>query len=312
MLKLGRPSFLTALMVLVILQIAGKFLPSKLEEMSPLYSHRPDILIVGSSAMATPIRFCDFPNATAMQLYHLQHPLCHPCVFEKKLSQAIHESITVYSIAAPGQDVEESDRLFNRLIKTKNRPAAVVLAVTPFSFLDVIPSFELEHPSVVSQLAPKVEGLLMFSTQRKLWQAYVHDLSQTIVPREQRFKLGIDDYKHLYTKEISADKLEALNRFLGRCIELKITAVVVNFPLAKENICLMRPHYHEHYLASIAQIAKRKFAPLIDLQNDKRFHTDDFNDPAHLNAQGADKMFAALGPQLRPILAGPKLANGIH
>jgi hypothetical protein len=48
-----------------------------------------------------------------------------------KLSEAAKMPLTVYSIAAAGQDLEETVSRFDKLVGHNNKPAVLLLALTP-------------------------------------------------------------------------------------------------------------------------------------------------------------------------------------
>lgn len=52
-------------------------------------------------------------------------------IFEMKLSEAAKMPLTVYSIAAAGQDLEETVSRFDKLVGHNNKPAVLLLALTP-------------------------------------------------------------------------------------------------------------------------------------------------------------------------------------
>jgi hypothetical protein len=76
--KVFESNFLKAILCLLFLQFMGKVLPLKIEQLSILYSHSPDVLVAGSSAVQHLICELDFPRQRFSDLDTFAHPLSHP------------------------------------------------------------------------------------------------------------------------------------------------------------------------------------------------------------------------------------------
>ena len=71
---------------------------------------------------------------------------------------------------------------------------------------------------------------------------------------------------------------------------------MVKVHLPKGNLALLPADLLQKYNADVAALAARYGATLVEPANSVKFAISDFEDNAHLNADGGDKFFRAIEP----------------
>ncbi len=107
------------------------------------------------------------------------------------------------------------------------------------------------------------------------------------------------DWK-MYDKE-----MEFLRRYLEMARANHIAVVMVEVPLPKANIALLPDDLKAKYHADVTALAAQYRAVLLEPARSEDFIESDFEDNAHLNADGGEKMYKSIAPaiaaQLRAI-----------
>ncbi len=96
---------------------------------------------------------------------------------------------------------------------------------------------------------------------------------------------------NMYGKE-----MEFLRLYLELARAKHIAVVMVKVPLPQGNLALLPVDLIKKYNADVADLATRYGATLVEPANSVKFASSDFEDNAHLNADGGDKFFRAIEP----------------
>lgn len=83
-------------------------------------------------------------------------------------------------------------------------------------------------------------------------------------------------------------EMEFFQKLLALCRKEKINCVVINMPVSKSHQALVDPALNSDYLTSTKAACRKLGAEYLDF-NDSEFHSQDFSDGLHLNAEGAEK-----------------------
>ena len=100
------------------------------------------------------------------------------------------------------------------------------------------------------------------------------------------------DWK-MYEKE-----MEFLRRYLEMARSNDIAVVMVGVPLPKANLALLPDDFKDKYQAEIKTLAAHYQAVLVEPAKAIDFTESDFEDNAHLNADGGEKMYKLIAPSI--------------
>lgn len=78
------------------------------------------------------------------------------------------------------------------------------------------------------------------------------------------------------------------------CRREKIDLIVVNMPLTRVNVNILRPGRYLQFVQDLRQFAYNSAVPFFDLNDFSLYETKDFHDSVHLNAFGGTKFFDSL------------------
>lgn len=101
------------------------------------------------------------------------------------------------------------------------------------------------------------------------------------------------EYRMRYTPfkpQVLETQLAYLDKLLSYARDNGIAVTLVNMPLTKENLSILPTGVYEKYLAGVTQAARAQGADMLDLNDPKLFHKEDFSDYVHLNGLGAAKL----------------------
>ena len=85
-----------------------------------------------------------------------------------------------------------------------------------------------------------------------------------------------------------------LRKLVELCKKEKIELVLVNMPIAKENIAVLKPEAYLKFVFALQQFAIDQKVATYDLNDFNHFDKSDYHDYVHLNAFGAKKLFDSL------------------
>lgn len=98
---------------------------------------------------------------------------------------------------------------------------------------------------------------------------------------------------NMYGKE-----MEFLRLYLELAHSKHVAVVMVKVPLPHANLALLPEDLTSKYNSDVAALAAKYKATLVDPLTSTQFSRADFEDNAHLNADGGDKLFKAIEPVL--------------
>ncbi|CAN5375363.1 hypothetical protein BH11CYA1_BH11CYA1_46710 [soil metagenome] len=98
---------------------------------------------------------------------------------------------------------------------------------------------------------------------------------------------------NMYGKE-----MEFLRLYLAMAEAKKISVVMVQMPIPQANRALLPEDLIEKYTSDVAELAKRYKATLVEPAKSAQYGSSDFEDNAHLNAEGGEKLFKAIEPAI--------------
>jgi hypothetical protein len=114
---------------------------------------------------------------------------------------------------------------------------------------------------------------------------------------KQRYTDNTDEYRERYKRpepSIYQTQFYFLRKLASYCHKEKIELVLVNMPLSKENIALLKPEVYQQYLQAIKEFGYNMNYPVIDLCAPSVYSKGDFHDTVHLNAFGGKKFIWTL------------------
>lgn len=103
-------------------------------------------------------------------------------------------------------------------------------------------------------------------------------------------------YKEVYNPPDAAfwkQERDDLDKFLALARRHHVKVVLVDMPVTAKNLALVDPAYLARYRLTIDELASCG-VPVLRLAESGQFSESDFEDSAHLNAQGGHKLFAAM------------------
>jgi hypothetical protein len=131
----------------------------------------------------------------------------------------------------------------------------------------------------------------------KYWEA------QAIYQEPKNQLNQLEDYRQIYdsfdSKQFATQK-KFFHKLLERARQEGVEVCVVNMPLTKENLDLMqRDSYgHEAYWKTLSEICIAHGVMLLDPARLDAYELADFEDCAHLNLRGGEKLFKRLAGEL--------------
>ncbi len=166
-------------------------------------------------------------------------------------------------------------------------------------------SFVCVQQNAVKSLLQNVIGFAdmeEIGTPQELQRIAMHELPEdngpgewNVHPYSQKKQYWTDnsaEYRMRYNPfkpNVLATQVNYLNKLLAYARENGIAVTLVNMPLTKDNLALLPSGVYEKYLACVTEAARQGGADLLDLNDSKLFHKEDFADYVHLNGLGAQK-----------------------
>ncbi|HEY9676697.1 MAG TPA: hypothetical protein V6C76_01750 [Drouetiella sp.] len=103
-----------------------------------------------------------------------------------------------------------------------------------------------------------------------------------------------------------------LDRIAKLCADNKIKLVVIEMPITKRNVEILKPHVYQQYKTDLAASCRDNGVPLLNLCQFDKYSPVDYRDTVHLNGFGGKKFVDNLVPALAtvdsdlPILNQPR------
>jgi hypothetical protein len=119
----------------------------------------------------------------------------------------------------------------------------------------------------------------------------------TVTQARKQYTDNTDEYRERYKRpepSIYQTQFYFLRKLASYCHKEKIELVLVNMPISKANIALLRPEVYQQYLQAIKEFGYNLNFPVIDLCAPSFYVKDDFHDTVHLNAFGGKKFIWSL------------------
>ncbi|MBU6455336.1 MAG: DUF1574 domain-containing protein [Cyanobacteria bacterium REEB67] len=101
-----------------------------------------------------------------------------------------------------------------------------------------------------------------------------------------------------YKEKLFNSQLDYLQKFLLLAKGLGIKVVLVNMPLTPDNMALIPEGRYGEYLSKVQALSSQSQARFIDLNRDRIFTRQYFNDPVHLNGYGSQRFFTMVGKMI--------------
>lgn len=111
----------------------------------------------------------------------------------------------------------------------------------------------------------------------------------------QKVYLPID--WNMYGKE-----MEFLRLYLELARAEHVSVVMVKVPLPQANLALLPQNFTSKYNSDVSVLAAKYKATLVEPTNSARFSNSDFEDNAHLNADGGGKLFRVIEPAVSGLM----------
>ncbi len=108
------------------------------------------------------------------------------------------------------------------------------------------------------------------------------------------FAITLRDYKQRYdppNRRQFKVQVQAFEEMLEMAKAAKIKIMIVEMPVTADNLALLKPEQRADYQNTIAELATKYDAPLVDFNIDKLVHFErsDFDDCVHLSIKGGKK-----------------------
>lgn len=117
------------------------------------------------------------------------------------------------------------------------------------------------------------------------------------IKAQARYANNLDQYRYRYLPfkpKIYLTQLSYLEKLVKFAHDNGIEMVLVNMPITKENMDIMPPNFYNIYKKDVLAVAGKYNAQIIDLNDQKRFPKEYFEDSVHLNGLGAVNFFEVL------------------
>jgi hypothetical protein len=273
----------------------------------------PDILIIGSSRALQGV---------------------DPVVLKTALADRGYPNLKIFNFGINGATAQLEDWLLHRLIPPQYLPRLIIWADGSRAFnggrvdhtfrnLAASPGYQALQTGKASPFPP-AEPLSL----SRIWQGLLHpteDLNAKTLPTDspietlgfqvvtkrfspetyfQRYPWVPGDYDADYNNfSLQGPQMRSLERIVRLSQERRIHLVVVNLPLTATYLDAPRRRYERRFRASLQQLARTKGFMFQDLATQPHLsHNQYFEDPSHINRDGAAAVAIALSQDLtRPL-----------
>ncbi len=341
----------------------------------------PDVVLLGSSVMRTPLIACDKANYGVSECIEY----CQSRELTKQLSSD-KRLLTVFNAARDGLMVTDALLIEDKLLRKPLLPKVLVYGVSPRDFVDsLLDSERATEPfqyyfglsnairfgeSFSSSWQERIELILgeiipLYSARKTIVTAIAqritysspqanvlrqqnsHSNEETNTKRLQKLMKDAERDSELAFMSIAVQRnteavlakrtdetkvwrasiwqytmryfaldrkrfgrqSRAFTNVLKMAKERDIKILVLNMPLAADNLALLPHGFYQAYLRTIRESCKEEGVAFLDLQPDHAFTRTKFEDVAHLNSSGGNVLIARLVPIILRLLQTSPKAN---
>ncbi len=215
----------------------------------------------------------------------------------------------------------EPFRFLNRLVNTDE--CASGLFRDPLGRLDwfINRNFYFSHHSVdfqmlsvdtISAILDRITPVQVNTTAYSYWQrnklipfykpGEIHAQAIITQPHTQEeaiaaWKDNTADYVERYShpdKHTFRTQFYFLRKLVQLCRQERMELILVNMPIAKENIAVLKPQAYFNFVLTLKQFAFDQQITAFDLNDFMHYAKSDYHDYVHLNGFGAKKLFDSL------------------
>ncbi len=115
--------------------------------------------------------------------------------------------------------------------------------------------------------------------------------------KQAKYADNLDQYRYRYLPfkpKVYYTQLSYLEKLMKFAKDNGIEMVLVNMPITKDNMDIMPANFYNIYKKDVLALVGKYNAQIIDLNNQKRFPKEYFEDSVHLNGLGAVNFFEVL------------------
>ena len=106
-------------------------------------------------------------------------------------------------------------------------------------------------------------------------------------------------YRYKKPKQEQFDmQMHFLNKLARYTKEEGIKLVLINMPLTKDNLALLKKEHYDNYINTMRSFSDNNNIHLLDFNNDNHFVKADFRDTVHMNARGGIKFLELVASKL--------------
>lgn len=150
---------------------------------------------------------------------------------------------------------------------------------------------ERHFKKVFARIRTACSNIACNLTSHPVKLAYVRDEIKQVKPN---FQKDVRKYNDLYNPPnfpMLAIQAEHLTKMLTLARANNIQVVLVNMPLARENIACLNKDAYRTYLETLHKTARDHDVVLLDLASLPEYSREDFEDSCHLDAEGGFKLY---------------------
>lgn len=272
------------------------------------------IYFVGSSMIGAPLYYLyyEFDPAPPVRYsrFTRRRPLWRANFLEKQLQsqKLISPNVALISIAKSGALVSDFQILANKYIRP---PATIYLFISPRDVCDMAPIIDEQKYPKTHNRAVEFLRTGWNDAKANLYAMPLYDYKEDIIQELQGLALRAYGMGGVSKSEAWATSLEeysihysGINANDERFFEVSksledwqrkgIDVLIVNVPLARDNLELMPAGFYDQYLKRLTEIATQHHVKILELGKSPAYDNGDFHDTAHLNARGGRKMLNSI------------------
>lgn len=251
--------------------------------------------------------------------------------FQKQLREQAGVNVDIKNLGVASSIMSDQYAIFKLMLEEKKHPDLLILGLAPRDFLDNTQQHHLDTPTrmfvreydeaplavtgcdpqSVKELSARIQHRIekVFGRIRSACTELACSLSghksrveysnavAYVGDRPNRLK-DLQTYKKLYNPpnfQMLAQQSDYLKKLLLEAKQNKISVLIINMPLTRENIAALDPKAHSAYVESLDRLARAHGAYFLDIgSNDAEYSLSDFEDCCHLNALGGEKFYREL------------------
>lgn len=117
--------------------------------------------------------------------------------------------------------------------------------------------------------------------------------------------IDLDAYRRMYLpvdEKFCSLQFRYLQKMLALAKDNNVRVLLVAMPLSRENKDLLPAEFLPRFWSEVTEIANRYGASICKPEEDVAFDLKDFEDSAHLNKQGGEKLFKTIASSAQPLM----------